>query len=141
MISTGNQEQIPDSVPDYAAWLAAKKYNAWDCQAESHPAVGVSPHQQNRICQNTLITQTLNGSGKFPVGATLVKETYDAAGQLAAFFVSKRVNDSEGTAGWLYYRQGIDGTVTHNAVNQAFCAGCHSGAPRDAVFSTVQPSI
>lgn len=116
-------------------WLAARSWETWDCEAAPHPATEPSPHGMNRICQNRLVTACLDDDRRFPVGATLVKESYDASGELFALFVETRISEDEGPDGWYFVRREVaSGAVVDNA---PFCASCHATSPRDFVWSTV----
>lgn len=132
----------PDQLPPeddalLPAWLDARSWESWDCQVEPHPAVGPSPHGMNRICQNVLVEGALGGSGDWPVGATLVKENFDDSGTLAAVFLETRRRAGPGRDAWYYLRRDALGGA--DVVNAGFCFDCHAGAPRDFVWSTVEP--
>jgi hypothetical protein len=119
------------------AWLQSAVYTEWKCQLEPHSAVGVSPHGRNRICQNELVTDALEGaaSGPFPAGATLVKEIYEGD-TLSGLAVEVRANDGPGEDAWFFYEL-LGSSEIANGIGESPCVGCHDGAPRDFVWSTV----
>lgn len=127
---------LPADPADFGAFLAAERYNDWDCEPELHPSQEPSPHGMNRICQNDIASAALDGEGNWPVGTAFVKEQFNAAGELGAISVSVRESDAEGSAGWRFYRE-ANGAVTNNNTGQFFCTNCHDGADRDFVWSTV----
>ena len=129
-------DRAPASAAELGPWLDAAHYLDFDCEPAPHAAGDGSPHGDNRICQNNLVTDALQLRGDFPLGATLVKEQYTASGALAALSVETRINDAPGASGWLYYRRQGD-KVTHSGVGEPFCTGCHANAPRDFVWATV----
>jgi hypothetical protein len=65
-----------------------------------------------------------------------VKELFDAAGTQigVAFEVKTRAG---GADSWFWYEK-MNGAVVANAAGLALCTGCHSGAPRDFVFTQVK---
>ncbi len=130
-------DQVPPSDPTAIGdWLDAGYYQGWHCEMGSHPARPPSPHGPAHVCQNSIVDGAVSGSGQFPVGATLVKEQLDGAGNLFAISVEARTSSAAGSAGWFYYRR--QGTmVTHQGQAQSFCAGCHGTAPRDGVWFLV----
>lgn len=129
-------DRAPDDVTLFNAWLSEGVYLDWDCQAEPHAALPPSPHGDNRICQNALVTNALAGSGEFPVGATLVKEVY-RDGKLDVIAVETRIAMGDPKTSWLYY-EARDDEELFSGVGIDVCTGCHAGAPRDYVWSVVE---
>lgn len=127
-------ENIPPSdEAGVGVWIDSGLYLDWNCEPDPSPATGVSPHGTRRICHSPLVEADRDGTGQWPVGATLVKEQYDGTGVLAAISLESRVNDQEGDPGWLYWRR-AGTSVSNYGVGEPFCTGCHAGASRDFVF-------
>lgn len=143
MVADGGVASLPtDRAPQNAAliaqWLTEGHYLDWRCEAEKHAAREPSPHGINRICQNTIASDAIPGTGNFPVGATMVKEQYGSSGDtVLAIEVSVRENETDGANGWRFWRGQGEGfaRVTQNVVNDDFCAGCHESAERDFVWT------
>jgi len=131
-----SQDQLPPTdLTQLDEWLAARSWEDWDCEIDSHPATGISPHGTNRICQNVIVTRNLDGTGDFPVGATLVKESFDGGGNSFALFVETRLDAGSGPSSWYFLRrETASGAIVDN---EAFCADCHARSRRDFVWSTV----
>jgi hypothetical protein len=127
-------ENVPPSDEEgIGDWIDTGLYLDWSCEPDPGPATGVSPHGTRRICHSPLVEGDRDGTGQWPVGATLVKEQYDGAGALGAISLETRVNGQAGDPGWLYWRRAGD-TVSNYGVGEPFCTGCHAGAPRDYIF-------
>lgn len=130
------EDRAPDDVALFAAWLEEGAYKRWDCQAEPHPAVAPSPHGDNRICQNQIVTDASNETADFPVGATLVKEVY-RDGKLDLLAVETRIESGDPAQSWLYFEARGD-EVLFAGLGIAVCADCHANAERDYVWSLVK---
>lgn len=105
-------------------------------------ALGGSPHGNFKLKFNQIAQDALDGNGELPVGGTfpegsvLVKEAYDANGDLTLYIVMKKDSDNENAAlGWLWAEYDPSGnTVISVADKGSACTGCHSvGANRDFV--------
>lgn len=125
---TGSQEALD-------AWLAAGSYKAWACEPVRHDAGNGSGHSASRICTNTK-QSTHTSTGAFPVGAASVKELYDGD-VLEGYAVYVRAADGDGGEKRFWYER-IGTSVIALGFGHTTCIGCHSGAPKDYVF-TVAP--
>ncbi len=115
------------------AWLASGAYKAWTCEAEIHERRPGSAHARNRICVNPTLEKDA-GTGPYPVGAAGVKELYDGAGAVDGYAVYVKVKPGASGDTWFWYER-IGTSVVARAEGAAICVGCHSGAPRDHVFT------
>lgn len=122
---------------DVLTWLEAGYYLDWSCEPEPHPARPGSGHGANRICSNAALAAA-TGDGPYPVGAAAVKEIFDGAGGIRLYAVYRKVADGTGGDTWYWY-EGLGDDVIANAEGDGTCTGCHSGAPRDFVFTVVTP--
>lgn len=118
------------------AWLAQGFYTMWHCETSPHPSRSPSPHGQNRICSNELLSG--GGAGEFPVDSSAVKELIDG-GNVIGHAVYRHVRS--GTTGdtWFWYEKindsvgaiGLGDTGTpHDS-----CVNCHKGAGSDSNHS------
>ena len=113
---------------------------------ETHPAMKVSVHGQNKICSNDLIANFTGAAGtERPVGSAAVKELYDDSATLVGYAVSVKVKaTSDAGGGWYWYeRVPLNSTAPHNSkgivadglgsdgVAKSLCVGCHAGAASD----------
>lgn len=127
----------PTSVASLEAWLSGGSYRQWSCEPASHPARPSSAHGTNRVCSNALLSQHDGGGGaEYPVGAASVKEQFASTGELNGFSVAVKTAKGAGESWWWWERAG---SSTFGGSNGAsVCTGCHSGAPRDFVFTQVR---
>jgi hypothetical protein len=113
-------------------WIEAGHYLDWSCEADVHPARPGSGHGPNRICSNdALITST--GDGPYPVGSASVKEVYSGE-TIRLWAVYRKVDAAAGGDSW-YWFEGTRTNIVANGEGDSTCTGCHSGAPRDFVFT------
>ncbi len=127
------------------AWLDAKAYTRWTCEASPHPARPGSAHSANRICANTLAAA--HGAGEFPAGAAMVKELYDSGGKVTGYATSLKTRPGAGEA-WYWYEV-LGTSVVANGLGdtgspKTLCAACHAGAGagttgHDFVYTQVKP--
>ena len=92
-------------------------------------------HGRQRICANELLLASTGGT--YPVGASSVKELFDASDQPNGFAVGIKIEDAAGPQTWYWYeRRGADPSAKPKADGMALpdCAVCHQMAPRDYVF-------
>ncbi len=129
--------QVPATgkLQDVDAWLQSGSYKTWKCEKEAHPARSGSAHDSNRICSNDLLSGTT--SGEYPVGAANVKELYDG-NRVAGYAMMVKVAKGTGGNAWYFYEKLGSGSIPANGVDDGTCTGCHSGAPRDYVFTQVR---
>jgi hypothetical protein len=122
----------PRGSDDLITWIEAGHYLAWRCEAEVHPRRPGSGHSANRICSNDALVGS-TGDGPYPVGAAAVKEVYsgDAIGLYAVY---RKVEAGGGGDSW-YWFEGTRTDIVANGEGDGTCTGCHSGAPRDFVFT------
>jgi hypothetical protein len=131
----GNAELPPQGHAALSAWLSEGHYKAWACEAAAHPARPPGAHGENRICSNALLSAT--AAGDYPVGAAAVKELY-RNGAIAGYAVGVKVAAPSSGQSWYWY-EAIGSSVIADGVNRALCSNCHAGAPRDFVFTRVEP--
>ncbi len=117
------------------AWLKGGEYLSWPCEAAPHAARSGSAHSKNRICSNTTLSAD-NGSGEYALGSVAVKELYDSSDAINGYAVSVKVASGNGSNGWYWYER-IGDSVVANGKGVTTCTACHSGAPRDHVFTQV----
>ena len=99
------------------------------------------PHSRHYVHQyrNEL---ALTAKGDFPAGSVLVKEKLSPKGSpdgpLAVAFATGMIKQPKGTSpksgDWLFFEV-VEGTVA--TAKMEGCAGCHSSAKRDYVFTDV----
>ena len=118
---------------DAPAWLAASYYHAWRCEATQHPGRSPSPHGKTRICNNDALHAAV--AGDFPAGAASVKEIYDGDA-IVTYAVARKLTEGAGGDSWYWY-EGNPDKVYANGEGADNCTGCHTGAPRDFVFTIV----
>lgn len=129
--------QIPArGTADLATWLEAGHYLGWHCEPDRHPPRPGSAHGANRICSNDALAAA-PGDGPFPVGAAAVKEVFDG-GAISKYAVYRKVREGTGGATWYWYEGDLRDDVIANGEAESSCTDCHSGAPRDFVFTVVR---
>jgi hypothetical protein len=129
------QTPATGKIADIDAWLARGDYKQWSCESAPHAARGSSAHDKNRICSNDKLKNSTTGN--FPIGAANVKELYDGD-RVAGYAVMVKVTTNSDGASWYYYEKLPSGSVPANGPDDGSCTGCHSGAPRDYVFTQVK---
>ena len=139
-------EQTPATASIAAAdeWLARGYHLKWQCQMTPQDKRPPSGHTgKTRTCNNAALLASA-GSGEYPVGAAAVKELYDGDGKISGHAVSLRVAAGAGDERWFWFeRTGAgDGGVPAIGLGdvnnpRTICVGCHSGAPRDFVWTRV----
>ncbi len=131
----GTAQRPPRGQPLLEAWLAQGFYKAWTCESMISPPRLSGNHGRQRICANERLLGST--SGTYPVGASLVKELFDADDQPNGFAVGLKIDDAEGPQSWYWYeRRGADpgGQPKADGLALPDCAVCHQTAPRDYVF-------
>jgi hypothetical protein len=132
---------------DIEAWLSAGLYKTWKSEAAVHASRSPSPHGQNRIFSNTLLSTA--GAGEYPVGAASVKELYNDAGtQLNGYAVFLHTKAGKTGDTWYFYeRVPLDHPAPHDTYGvvadgaggsgpaNTICVGCHQAAGSDAAHS------
>ena len=124
-----------NSAASLEAWLATGEYKSWVCEATTHPARAGSGHTRNRICSNPTLSSA-TGTGEYPIGAAGVKELIDGAGAITGYAVYVKKQPGAGE-GWFWYER-VGSSTYANGLGVSLCVGCHSGAPRDSVFTHVK---
>lgn len=135
----------PDLVPpvtgqaDIEQWFTEGHYQAWTCEAQSHPADAPSPHGRVRLCSNPIVHP--DTPGEHPVDSALVIEIHDLTGAIVGR--GAQVHTSSGTEGldWYWYMHVPDDSMTpHDATGLAadgwgfdgpaadVCSACHAMA-------------
>ena len=143
--SDGTEQQPPTTGRAAArAWLAAGAWRRWRCETSTHPATGLSPHGNHRICNNDVLVGAPAGA-PWPVGAASVKELHDPRDPSQIVGHAYYLKVAEGTDGsnWFWFesvRPGFaldppaptdpDGTVAvgrgDRGAARAICVGCHA---------------
>jgi hypothetical protein len=132
----GEDLDIPPTTPnEVSAWLATGRYLDWSCEAEKHAPRAPSPHPDNRVCSNPILSASTAGAA-IPVGAASVKEIYDGA-NIVAYAVGVKVTAGGATDGAAMYWYEDNGTGTVDVtglgngggVPQTVCFDCHSHGP------------
>jgi hypothetical protein len=124
----------PRGSADITTWIAEGYHLGWACEPAPHAGRSPSPHGRNRICSNDALLAS-TGDGPYPVGAAAVKEIYDGE-RISLHAVYRKVVDGTGGDTW-YWFEGSADEVIANGEGDGTCTGCHSGAPRDFVFTPV----
>jgi hypothetical protein len=127
----------PRGYVDIETWIEAGHYQTWNCEPDRHPPIAGSGHSANRICSNDALVAAANGDGAFPVGAASVKEVF-SGDEIVNYAVYRKMTETTGGASW-YWFEGIGDDVVANDIDDDTCTGCHGGAPRDFVFTIVNP--
>ncbi len=137
----GNADTPPTgSDTDISAWIAKGDYmkGNWKCEAAPHAGRSPSPHGENRICSNALVSA--HGAGEFPIGSAQVKEIYEA-GKISGYATQVKLK-AGGAEAWYWYEK-LGTSVVANGIAVAGCSGCHSRAGNgatghDFVFTQVK---
>jgi hypothetical protein len=130
--------QLPPltSAADIRLWIAQGFYKAWKCEPEKHAGRMFSPHGQNRICSNDVLSA--HGAGEYPVGAVGFKELYNAAGAINGYAIEiktkKNADVANPGAAWFWFED-LNGTNFANGEGVMGCTGCHSLAGSDALHT------
>ena len=125
--STGEPDDPPP--PTDAAtllpWLEAGNYARWDAEAERHPSEG--PHFDGvRTFVNATLLESLEaGSDDHPVGASVVKELYDAGPEVGGWAVMVKVAAGSSVDNWYWY-ESFQGTTYADATGVDGCGDCHT---------------
>jgi len=127
----------PRGQDDVLTWLEAGHYMEWSCEPEKHPPAPGSGHGPNRICSNDALVAAANLDGVFPPGAASVKEVFEADDSIV-YAVYRKMEDAEGGNSWYWYEGTRDGNVA-NGQGDDTCTGCHGRAPRDFVYTIINP--
>jgi hypothetical protein len=129
----GDAQTPPTGASAVDAWLAQGLYKAWRCEPAAHAGRSPSPHGMNRICSNDVLSA--HGQGEFPVGASSVKEEYEASGQtITGYAVNLHVRSGGGDA-WYWFERlpsgvGADGLGDRGTPRDS-CVACHQGAGKN----------
>jgi hypothetical protein len=127
----------PRGHADVLAWLEAKHYDSWRCEAEPHAARPGSGHSANRICSNAALVAGADDSGSFPAGSASVKELFTSSGSFRGYAVYRKMRDEAGGNSWYWY-ESLGDDIVANAEGDDTCTGCHGRAPRDFVYTVVR---
>jgi hypothetical protein len=144
----GSEPSAPDAAPDPGTpdrpprgqallepWLAQGFYKAWKCESMIFNPRLTGNHGRHRICANDLLVGST--AGTYPVGASSVKELFDANDQPNGWAVGLKIEAAEGPQTWYWYeRRGTNpmGTPKADGTAPPDCAVCHQLAMRDYVF-------
>jgi len=134
--------QTPATGPNaIESWLAAGFYKSWSCEAAVHAGRAPTPHGFNRVCSNTVLSQSIAGNADWPVGAAAVKELFTSATATTpvgyAVYV-KQASDSAGGDNWYWYERTPEGVVADSSGRGAAktaCVSCHIAAGTDAAHT------
>ncbi|NOT86306.1 MAG: hypothetical protein HOP02_16340 [Methylococcaceae bacterium] len=124
---------------DVEQWLMKGIYKNWACEATKHAGRAPSPHGENRICSNPLLSAS--DSGTFPMGAASVKELY-SGDTISGYAVGVKIIAGEGKDTWYWYER-LGSSVEGDGIADKACEGCHShaaddGKGRDRTFTRVK---
>jgi hypothetical protein len=142
-ITTDGDAQTPPTGDAAAitAWLQRGDYKAWACEPAKQAARGSSPHGENRVCSNTLLSAST--AAEYPVGAAGVKEIFEnGSATPTGYAIYRKMESGKGGAGW--YWIAVSGTEVEvnslgtSGVAKDVCVGCHDKAPKDQVFVQVK---
>jgi hypothetical protein len=125
--------ESPAPTPEVSwAWIRTREYRDW----ESPPGwdrrrASDSPHGEAKIIYVDDAVAATAGSGdeRFPAGATIVKEGYDA-GELTIIAAMQRLPGK----GWFFAEYRADGSVIEEGDNPPLCTQCHTGS-QDGVLA------
>lgn len=133
----GTNPQVPPrDAAGATAWLAAGHYLGWACEAAPHEARPPSAHAMNRVCSNDLLVAGPVGDA-YPVDAVSVKELW-RSGVVVGHAVARKVRADAGGDHWYWYEK-LGEAIKADEVGREGCQNCHDRAPRDQVFTRVQP--
>jgi hypothetical protein len=132
----GDAQLPPQGHAALVPWLAAGHYKGWACETAPHPARPPGAHGENRICSNALLAAT--AAGPYPVGAASVKELY-RNGAVSGYAVGVKIAAPASGTSWYWY-EAVGASVVADGVNRSLCSNCHTGAPRDFIFTRVAPA-
>ena len=130
----GDPQLPPQGHAALKAWLGEQHYEGWACEEAPHPARPPGAHGTNRICSNAALSASATGT--YPVGAASVKELYQN-GRVTGFAVGLKISEGNAAGSWYWYEAYGDSVIA-DGTNKGICVNCHSGAPRDYVFTQVQ---
>jgi hypothetical protein len=133
-VAVGDPQLPPQGHAPLKAWLVEGHYQAWTCEAAAHPARPPGAHGMNRICNNGVLSASVNGT--YPVGAASVKELYQN-GRVTGFAVGVKLAEGDAASSWYWYEAYGDSVIA-DGVNRGICVNCHAGAARDYVFTHVR---
>jgi hypothetical protein len=124
----------PASTPQLSwDWIRTREYRDWVQPPgwEERRTTG-SPHGEAKVIYiDPAVAATLgSGETRFPAGATIVKEGYDAGGDLVILAAMQRRPDE----GWFFAEYGSDGSVIEEGDDPPLCTQCHRGA-QDGVLA------
>jgi hypothetical protein len=135
---------VPTGQDTLFEFLQGKSYQNWDTkEAQNHPSRG--PHTNygkpvRAYFNDTLASSMTAGNQEHPVGATAVKEMFDASGTLEGWAVEiKTQPTSDDGDGWFWYEVT---SVTDASMPVAIgngvegCFSCHATGAKDFVKST-----
>jgi hypothetical protein len=122
------------STPEVSGnWIRSREYRDWERAPgwDERRTTG-SPHSEAKeIFIDPAVAATVgSGATHFPAGATIVKEGYDANGDLAIIAAMQR----QPGKGWLFAEYSSGGSVIEEGDNPPLCTQCHRGA-QDGVLA------
>ena len=146
--TVGDSQTPPEGNDALTAWLAAGSYLDWHCEAAAHDARSPSPHGQNRICSNDLLS-TYTAEAEYPVGSAAVKELWDDTDtSIVGYAVYRHMTAGGDGVDWYWYEiVPSDSTAPHDANGivadglgdtgpaNTICVACHSAAGSDSSHS------
>ncbi|NER12608.1 hypothetical protein GWK08_04090 [Leptobacterium flavescens] len=132
---------IPLDKSELFAYLSSKKYRSFKTQEkEKHPSAG--PHTKIglpvKVFMNDIIAGSLDANNaEHPMGSTIVKEMFNADGDLAGWAVMAKTQEktAEGN-GWFWYE--VTSVEDENSIaamgnGVIGCISCHNIASKDMV--------
>ncbi len=127
----------PRGQDDIHTWIEAGHYLSWSCEPERHPPAPGSGHGPNRICSNDALVAAASGDADFSIGAASVKEVFESDDSIV-YAVYRKMDETIGGNSWYWYEGTRDGNVA-NGQGDGTCTGCHGRAPRDFVYTIINP--
>lgn len=116
----------PDTPRPTWGFLSKQTYRSWErAPGWQKRKTSDSPHSSGKEVFIDAATADALGSGtdRFPAGATIVKEGYDASGTLEIVAAMQRLPGE----GWFFSEYQADGSTIAQGNNIPLCTQCHQG--------------
>jgi hypothetical protein len=126
--TAGAPSPPPTPTPELSwQWLREREYRSWErAPGWAGPRTTDSPHSEAKeiFVDEALSAALGSGVTRYPAGATIVKEGFDAGGDLAIVAAMQRLPGR----GWFFVEYRADGSVIVEGENPGLCTQCHRGA-------------
>ncbi len=153
--TVGTSQTPPMGGANVESWLAGGAYKQWHSEPAIHASRSPSPHGFNRIYSNAVINAGAApdaGMGAWPVGASAVKELYNALTDTTpvgyAVYLKTQADSAAGANWYWYERVPVTSTAAPHDANGVvadglgttgtpltICVGCHAAAGSDAAHT------